>query len=162
MPISGHGWSSYVMNAKVGGSNATNSDNGAKPGFCHLLCKGATDVYLAFDGQASWVSGTDRVADPVAAGSYCERSDAICPIATTPGEIVPNRGIAAFRHGGQRPANASLNMLYCDGHVAVLTRQAMPSKLNNVLTDIGNQRRTSVDSNPPWFPIDKNSASPAW
>ncbi|MGB7158309.1 MAG: hypothetical protein WBD40_09610 [Tepidisphaeraceae bacterium] len=162
VPISGRGWSSYVINAKMGGSNANNTPNNAKPGFVHLLAKGSAEVYLAFDGQASWIVGTDRVANPNAAGNHCERSDAICPIATTAGEIIHNRGIAAFRHGSRLPAAATLNMLYCDGHVAEVARTAMPSKLNNNLSDIGNRGRGNVDWEPPWFPLGKNSGSLTW
>lgn len=164
------GWSSYVINGKMGGSNATNGLKGngtlGTPGHVHMLCKGASDVFLIFDGQSSWRVSPNVFAQPNEAANMSERGDAIWPLAHNSGEVQVNKGTAAFRHGSARiPAAAALNVLYADGHVALVGRTSFPGFVwpTNDVNDIGmHGRGTSISQGPPWFPIGKDNTSTAW
>jgi prepilin-type processing-associated H-X9-DG protein len=161
---SGHGWSSYVINETMGGNIARYPDGkyntpsgGGNYGYEHLLCKGAAEVYLIYDGQFYYGGGA--AAAPNLAGNvgggYRQVHSIIMPTATTAADIVPNRGSGAFRHGGRQPAQAALNMLFADGHVALLARTEIPSAGSGG-TDIGCRGRSPSDiaaGNPPYFPI---------
>jgi prepilin-type processing-associated H-X9-DG protein len=167
----GHGWSSYVISETMGGSVAklgnglyNTPSGGGNYGYEHLFCKGAAEVYLVYDGQFYYGGGT-AAAPSLAAnvgGGYRSTHSIIMPTAVTVGDVVPNRGSGAFRHGGKQPTQAAVNMLFADGHVVALKRTEIPSAGSGG-TDIGCRGRTPASigaGNPPYFPIGSGPAYP--
>lgn len=158
----GAGHSAYIMNARQGGEYARNGlgDENLQPGqipspgYCHLYCAHASEIYLAFDGQSISYTGGGSIANPMWAGINADVNNVVYPPQPASSGLVidpaQNQGAAAFRHLG-KGLSKTCNMLFNDGHVMPVPRRQM---VNYFPTDVA--YRKTYNSRPPWAPAAVN------